>query len=122
VKAQDIPWLGGTPPPTRREAHYGDRVIECFAERPAGLFELFADATRRNPHGEAIVFEQQRASWRELERQVTNVAASSGPATASACSSATGRNSSSQFLPPRVLAPSPFRSASGSSATRLLMR
>jgi long-chain acyl-CoA synthetase len=76
VKAQDIPWLGGAPPPTRREAHYGDRVIECFAERPAGLFELFADATRRNPHGEAIVFEQQRASWRELERQVTNVAAS----------------------------------------------
>jgi acyl-CoA synthetase (AMP-forming)/AMP-acid ligase II len=72
---KEIPWLGGSPPPMRREAHYGDRVIECFIERPAGFFDLFARAVRRNPHGEAIVFEHERISWLELDRQVMSVAA-----------------------------------------------
>jgi long-chain acyl-CoA synthetase len=72
---KDIPWLGGALPKMRLEAHYGDRVIECFAERPRGLFDLFANAVLRNPEGEAIVFDGQRISWRELNRKVTSVAA-----------------------------------------------
>ena len=46
-----------------------------------GLFDLFAQAVARNPHGEAIAFEQERITWRELDRRVRNVAgglASSG--------------------------------------------
>ncbi|HZY13774.1 MAG TPA: class I adenylate-forming enzyme family protein [Beijerinckiaceae bacterium] len=72
---KDVPWLGGQLPRMRLEAHYGDRVIECFAERPRGLFDLFADAVRRNPEGEAIVFEEQRITWREVDRKVTSVVA-----------------------------------------------
>jgi acyl-CoA synthetase (AMP-forming)/AMP-acid ligase II len=70
----DVPWLGGRPPAMRLEAHYGDRVIECFAERPAGLVDLFAMAARRNAEGEAIVCEGPRISWRELEGMVARVA------------------------------------------------
>ena len=71
---KDIPWLGGPPPAMRLEAHYGDRVIACFVERPAGLFDVLADAVRSNPDGEAIVCEQERMSWRELDRKVASVA------------------------------------------------
>ncbi|MBV8850312.1 MAG: acyl--CoA ligase [Methylobacteriaceae bacterium] len=70
----DVPWLSGRPPRMRREAHFGDRVITCFAEKPRGLFDLFASAVRRNPRGEALVCGDQRISWRELDRKVTSVA------------------------------------------------
>src|ERR1700716_1269428 len=71
---KDVPWLGGPLPAMRREAHYGDRVIQCFVHRPRGLFDLFANAVQRNPEGEAIVFEEQRISWRELDQKVSSVA------------------------------------------------
>jgi acyl-CoA synthetase (AMP-forming)/AMP-acid ligase II len=71
---KDIPWLGGQPPAMRLEAHYGDRLIECFVDRPSGLFALLADAVRSNPDGEAIVFAQERISWRELDRNIAGVA------------------------------------------------
>ena len=71
---KDVPWLGGPVPRMRLEAHYGDRVIECFAERPRGLFDLFANAVLRNPDGEAIVYGDQRMSWRELDQKITSVA------------------------------------------------
>jgi acyl-CoA synthetase (AMP-forming)/AMP-acid ligase II len=70
---KDVPWLGGPLPAMRLEGHYGDRVIQCFVDRPRGLFDLFADAVRRNPEGEAIVFGEQRISWGELDRKVSNV-------------------------------------------------
>jgi long-chain acyl-CoA synthetase len=72
---KNVPWLGGPPPAMRREAHYGDRVIECFVERPSGFFDLLARAVRRNPEGEAIVFGDVRISWQELDREVARVAA-----------------------------------------------
>src|SRR4051812_46979685 len=71
---KNVPWLGGPLARMRLEAHYGDRVIECFAERPRGLFDLFANAVLRNPEGEAVVCRDQRISWRELDRKVTSVA------------------------------------------------
>src|SRR3954471_6190175 len=72
---KDVPWLGGPLPRMRLEAHYGDRVIECFAERARGLFDLFANGVLRNPEGEAVVCGDQRISWRELDQKVTSVAA-----------------------------------------------
>src|SRR5947209_10082749 len=69
----DILWLGGPPPAMRLEAHYGDRVIPCFVDRPAGLFDLFANAVRSNPDGEAVVCGGQRLSWRELGPQAARV-------------------------------------------------
>lgn len=123
---KEVPWLGGPLPRMRLEAHYGDRVIECFAERPRGLFDLFANAVLRNPEGEAVVCGDKRISWRELDQKVTSVAAGlakrgikSGDALGSL--SATGRNLSSRYLPRLASAQLRFRSASGNSAMRSLM-
>jgi long-chain acyl-CoA synthetase len=72
---KNIPWLGRSVPAMRSEAHYGDRVVECFIQRPAGFFDLFARAVRRNPGGEAIVFQRERITWQELDRKVSSAAA-----------------------------------------------
>ena len=61
MKQWDDTW-----PATRLEAHYADRVVRCFAERPASLHALLADAARRQPGGDAIVFGEQRISWQGL--------------------------------------------------------
>jgi long-chain acyl-CoA synthetase len=39
----------------RDEAHFGDRVVRCFADRPRSFYEVFSEAVRRNPNGEALV-------------------------------------------------------------------
>ncbi len=53
-------------PATRLEAHFGDRVVRCFVERPSSLHRLLADAARRYPMGEAIVCGEERIHWRGL--------------------------------------------------------
>ena len=62
-------------PATRLEAHYGDRVVRCFSERPASLFALLADAAARFPEGEAIVCVDERMCWRELHALSARLAA-----------------------------------------------
>ena len=59
---------------TRLEAHFGDRVVRCFTDRPAGFFQLFQEALRRNPGGEAIICRDERLTYRALEEQVGRVA------------------------------------------------
>ncbi|QCI67870.1 class I adenylate-forming enzyme family protein [Phreatobacter stygius] len=68
-------WLDGSSILIRREAHFGDRVIACFAERPAGLFAMFVDAVDRNPTGEAVVCGEERLSYRTLDAKVATLAA-----------------------------------------------
>src|ERR1700733_523251 len=51
---------------TRHESHFGDRVVCCFPERPPNYFAMVEAAASRNPDGEAIVFGEQRISWREV--------------------------------------------------------
>jgi len=53
----------------RREAHFGDRVVNCFAERPSNYFGMISRAAARNPDGEALIFNEIRLTWRELERR-----------------------------------------------------
>lgn len=59
------PW-GDTWPETRDEAHYGDRVVRCFAERPASMLDMLHQAVQRNPEGEALVCGDERLNYREL--------------------------------------------------------
>lgn len=59
------PW-GDTWPATRDEAHFGDRVVRCFSERPLGMLEMLSQAVQRNPDGEALVCGEERLSYREL--------------------------------------------------------
>lgn len=73
--AATIPaWRDGAPP-TRLEAHYGDRVVRCFSERPASLTAMLADAVRANPTGEALICGERRYSWTQLAEQVGACAA-----------------------------------------------
>jgi acyl-CoA synthetase (AMP-forming)/AMP-acid ligase II len=53
----------------QREAHFGDRVVNCLADRPANYSELIANSVRRNPDGEALVDGETRLTWKELERR-----------------------------------------------------
>jgi acyl-CoA synthetase (AMP-forming)/AMP-acid ligase II len=58
----------------RYEAHFGDRVVRCFAERPHSLYEIFAEAVSRNGNGEALICGDERLTWRALEERVARVA------------------------------------------------
>jgi long-chain acyl-CoA synthetase len=62
-------------PPRRLEAHYGDRVVACFAERPSSLHAMLMEAVARNPDGDALVCGDERLSYRELLAQSGRLAA-----------------------------------------------
>ena len=67
-------WLGKVPP-SRYERHYGDRVVRCFTVRAGNAFDLLHNAVARNPDGEAIVCEDERLTYRELDAAVTRCSA-----------------------------------------------
>jgi acyl-CoA synthetase (AMP-forming)/AMP-acid ligase II len=54
----------------RYETHYGDRVVRCFAERPATLVAMFEETVARNPSGEALVHGATRLTWADVDLQV----------------------------------------------------
>lgn len=68
-------WLGEAPPVLRREAHFGDRVVDCFADRPASLHALLAEAVARRPGGEALVCGGERMTYAELDQAAGHLAA-----------------------------------------------
>ena len=53
-------WTLAASPKSRREAHYGNRVVSCFAERPATVSDMFDATTAAKPDGEALVSGEQR--------------------------------------------------------------
>lgn len=59
----------------RLEAHFGDRVVRCFADRPRNVNALFAEALARNPDGEALVCDDERLTWHALDETVARAAA-----------------------------------------------
>jgi acyl-CoA synthetase (AMP-forming)/AMP-acid ligase II len=67
-------WLEHSPS-TREEVHFADRRMRCFAERPGGLHDMFAEAVAHHPGGVALVCGEQRLTWSELDRRVSRVAA-----------------------------------------------
>ena len=58
----------------RYEAHFGDRVVRCFAQRPRSVHEIFAEAVARNGDGEALVCGEERLTWKALDERVGCVA------------------------------------------------
>jgi O-succinylbenzoic acid--CoA ligase len=68
-------WRQRNPAALRLEAHFGDRVIPCFAERPPTIDALLRRTAQRFPQQEALVFEQQRISYRELDGRADAIAA-----------------------------------------------
>ena len=53
-------------PAMRLEAHYGDRVVRCFQNRPGRLYGLLANAVAVHPRGIALVCGEERISWQGL--------------------------------------------------------
>ncbi|MDQ0339944.1 long-chain acyl-CoA synthetase [Caldalkalibacillus uzonensis] len=58
----------------RRQISF-QRHLKVFATRPANLTDMLAQTVQRYPHQEALVMNQVRLTYRELEEQVVQVAA-----------------------------------------------
>ncbi|WP_458757505.1 class I adenylate-forming enzyme family protein [Afipia sp. TerB] len=68
-------WSSHSIPEMRLEAHFGDRIIPAFCDRPASLWQMVADAAARNPNGEALVAGHRRMTWTDVVEQSSRVAA-----------------------------------------------
>jgi acyl-CoA synthetase (AMP-forming)/AMP-acid ligase II len=68
-------WSRHSIPEMRLEAHFGDRIIPAFRDRPASLWQMVAEAAARHPDGEALVAGDRRMTWTEVVEQSSRVAA-----------------------------------------------
>jgi acyl-CoA synthetase (AMP-forming)/AMP-acid ligase II len=68
-------WSQAQIPPMRFESRFGDRVVPAFADRPAGLWAMVADACARNADGEALIAGRVRMSWRQAVEEAARIAA-----------------------------------------------
>jgi acyl-CoA synthetase (AMP-forming)/AMP-acid ligase II len=59
----------------RDERHFGERVVRCFAERPASIFESLIGACRARPQAEALVCGDERLSYARLAERAAAMAA-----------------------------------------------
>lgn len=69
------PDWGDTWPAVRQEAHFGERIVACFVDRPHSVHELLEDAERANPDGDALVCGDERLSYRALLERSSRCAA-----------------------------------------------
>ncbi|HYM31334.1 MAG TPA: AMP-binding protein [Candidatus Cybelea sp.] len=58
----------------RDEVHYGDRVMRCYAERPAHVDALLRAAVRARPDAEALTEGETRITYAELDAAVGRIA------------------------------------------------
>jgi acyl-CoA synthetase (AMP-forming)/AMP-acid ligase II len=61
-------------PAIRKELHYGGRVVSCFADRLPTVDAVFRRAVAAQPDRLALVDDDARLTYRELDRQVDCVA------------------------------------------------
>ena len=61
-------------PTLRRERHFGDRMILCFAQRPGNVAQMLAAAVARNGAAEAVVCGDERHSWQQVDALATRLA------------------------------------------------
>ena len=63
-------------PAIRHEIHFGDRLVRCFAERPASLFAIFEHTLAANPDGLALIDGDSRLTYAQLAERIDRLAAS----------------------------------------------
>lgn len=68
-------WSSHSIPAMRLEARFGDRVVPAFADRPANIWAMVAEAAAKNPDGEALVCGERRMTWREVVAESASIAA-----------------------------------------------
>jgi len=61
-------------PRMRAERHFGDRVVTCFADRPANVHAMLTEAVATRPAHEAVVFEDIRLTYRDFDAEVGRLA------------------------------------------------
>jgi acyl-CoA synthetase (AMP-forming)/AMP-acid ligase II len=62
-------------PATRNEAHFGDRVVPCYRERPRSVFAIVDHAVASNGAGEALVCGERRLAWKDVGDLVARISA-----------------------------------------------
>ena len=68
-------WREHAVPSMRDEALYGDRIVRCFADRPAGLAAMFARSCAARPDADAVVADGARWSYAKADAEATRIAA-----------------------------------------------
>jgi acyl-CoA synthetase (AMP-forming)/AMP-acid ligase II/AcrR family transcriptional regulator len=58
----------------RRENHFENRLVLCYAQRPVHVAEMLVSALAQRPEGLAVVCGDMRLSWRELHHAATKCA------------------------------------------------
>ncbi|MFW5679306.1 MAG: class I adenylate-forming enzyme family protein, partial [Pseudomonadota bacterium] len=61
-------------PTLRRELHFDDRVVACFADRPPNLVAMLEQAFRTHPTNDAVVDTTRRLTFAELDRLTAGLA------------------------------------------------
>ncbi|MGH6917852.1 MAG: class I adenylate-forming enzyme family protein [Geminicoccaceae bacterium] len=62
-------------PAIRHEIHFGDRLVRCFAERPASLFAMLEQILAANPDGLALIEPAGRLTYAQLAERVDRLSA-----------------------------------------------
>ncbi|TCJ37077.1 long-chain fatty acid--CoA ligase [Parafrankia sp. BMG5.11] len=62
-------------PAQRAECIFDQRVVRCFEERPQSLYSIFSAGLRLNPTGHALVQQDRRTTYSELEELISKFAA-----------------------------------------------
>jgi acyl-CoA synthetase (AMP-forming)/AMP-acid ligase II len=61
-------------PSMRSERHFGNRVVTCFAERPANVHALLADAVAAHPDRDALICGETRLTYAAFDAEVARLA------------------------------------------------
>ena len=68
-------WPDDPLPAIRHEIHFGDRLVPCFAERPASLFAIFERSLAADPDGMALIDPDDRLTYAQVAARVERLAA-----------------------------------------------
>lgn len=68
-------WAGFSVPAIRHEAHFGDRIVRCFADRPSSFHAMFHEALASHADRPAVLFNGASLSYRQLDGEVGRIAA-----------------------------------------------
>ena len=71
-------WQDYPVPPMRHEALFGDRIVRCFAGRPASFHAMFQQSVAARPGAEAVVDGPRRWTYGQCDAQSAQLAAGLG--------------------------------------------
>ena len=67
-------WSDYPMPRMRYEAPYGDRIVRCFNNRPAGFFAMFTASVVTHADHDAVVCDGHRWSYAQTDAEAARIA------------------------------------------------